>query len=337
MDTPLTLANLKDLMLSPDRADDDPGMRLLPVDLTSSAEVGGEDLKRIGAWLGELPLPVIGITGERADGNGVHPRLNDAMDLIVTSNDDYTRVHEAIQRNPTTAAILVQVLRTVPHLTTHLALGVESLAYATLQGGAEFAHWLRTRPPIRPHPREDDASPVLLDRDDDHLLITLDSPSNRNALSVAMRDALTEAFKLVAMDASIASVEVRANGPSFSAGGDLTEFGSSTDLAMAHRIRAVRMPARYLAPHASRYTFHLHGACIGAGIELPAFAGRLVANENTVLRLPEVAMGLIPGAGGCVSISRRIGRQLTAWMAITGIEVTAHEALQWGLIDAIEP
>ena len=68
-----------------------------------------------------------------------------------------------------------------------------------------------------------------------------------------MRDALTEAFKLVAMDATIERVTVAANGPCFSAGGDLGEFGSAADLAVAHRIRQWRMPAQYLVRCA-----HLH-------------------------------------------------------------------------------
>jgi enoyl-CoA hydratase len=177
---------------------------------------------------------------------------------------------------------------------------------------------------------------VLLERGGPQLMITLNSPENRNALSVPMRDALTNAFKLVAMDDTIEAAEVRGNGPCFSAGGDLTEFGKLANPAAAHAIRLTRMPARYLAPCADRYTFRLHGACIGAGIELPAFAGRLAATSETVFQLPEVAMGLIPGAGGCVSIPRRIGRQRTAYMAILGERFSANDALAWGLIDAIE-
>jgi enoyl-CoA hydratase len=49
--------------------------------------------------------------------------------------------------------------------------------------------------------------------------------------------------------------------------------------------------------------------------------------------LPEVAMGLIPGAGGCVSIPRRIGRQRMNWLALTGIRLSVEEALAWGLVD----
>ena len=84
------------------------------------------------------------------------------------------------------------------------------------------------------------------------------------------------------------------------------------------------------------YEFRLHGACIGAGIELPAFAGRVVAAPDSSFRLPEVGMGLIPGAGGCVSLPRRVGRQRFNRMAMTGEALSAGEALRMGLIDAIE-
>jgi enoyl-CoA hydratase/carnithine racemase len=78
-----------------------------------------------------------------------------------------------------------------------------------------------------------------------------------------------------------------------------------------------------------------HGACVGAGVELAAFAGHVKATPDAFFQLPEVSMGLIPGAGGTVSITRRIGRQRTAWMALTGGRVDAATALEWGLIDDI--
>ncbi|MBT4616046.1 MAG: enoyl-CoA hydratase/isomerase family protein, partial [Gammaproteobacteria bacterium] len=148
-------------------------------------------------------------------------------------------------------------------------------------------------------------------------------------------DGLSEAFSLVAMDDSIERVVVSGAGPCFSAGGDLTEFGVSKDVAEAHRIRQLKMPAQYLAEHAGRYSFNLHGACIGAGIELPAFSGHISASRDAFFRLPEVAMGLIPGAGGCVSIPRRIGRHRTNYLAVTGMELSAEKALSWGLIDEL--
>jgi enoyl-CoA hydratase/carnithine racemase len=79
----------------------------------------------------------------------------------------------------------------------------------------------------------------------------------------------------------------------------------------------------------------VHGACIGAGIEVPAFAGRVLAAPDAYVMLPEVSMGLVPGAGGTVSITGRIGRWRTAWLALTGSRLDAHTALSWGLVDEI--
>jgi hypothetical protein len=74
----------------------------------------------------------------------------------------------------------------------------------------------------------------------------------------------------------------------------------------------------------------MHGACIGAGIEIAAFAGRVEAREGTRIRLPELSMGLVPGAGGTVSLPRRIGQWRTAFLVLAGIPVELPTALAWG-------
>jgi enoyl-CoA hydratase/carnithine racemase len=96
-----------------------------------------------------------------------------------------------------------------------------------------------------------------------------------------------------------------------------------------------RSPARLLAGMAERVQVELHGACIGAGIELAAFARRVVARPDTRIHLPEIRMGLIPGAGGTASLPRRIGRQRTAFLALSGRWVDAETARAWGLVDAL--
>jgi len=61
----------------------------------------------------------------------------------------------------------------------------------------------------------------------------------------------------------------------------------------------------------------------------------MIGGSGTFMRLPEIGMGLIPGAGGCVSVTRRLGRQGAAWLIITGVRISARTALRWGLIDEI--
>ena len=210
-------------------------------------------------------------------------------------------------------------------------LVAESLAYAELQGGPEFAAWLAERGPATPKPSP---QPVLLDRDGDHLTITLNRPECHNAVDVAMRDALVEAFALVADD-PVLTVTLEGAGPSFSSGGDLREFGTFPDPEAAHAIRLERLPARSLAAVADRVTARVHGSCVGAGVELAAFCHRVVAHPDTTFRLPEVAMGLVPGQGGTVSLPRRIGAERTLWLALTGEPLDAPTALEWGLVDEL--
>ena len=80
----------------------------------------------------------------------------------------------------------------------------------------------------------------------------------------------------------------------------------------------------------------MHGACVGSGIELAAFADRVVAALDTEIALPEIGLGLVPGAGGTVSLTLRIGRLRTAWLAFSGSTIDAATALSWGLVDQLE-
>jgi enoyl-CoA hydratase/carnithine racemase len=182
---------------------------------------------------------------------------------------------------------------------------------------------------------EGDGPPVRLGRDGDSLRITLARPENRNAFSAEMRDALFEALTAAEIDASLAEIVVDAEGPSFSSGGDLTEFGTAEDVVRAHQIRTLRSVGAVLSRLAPSVTAIVQGPCVGAGVELSAFAGHVVARPGATFRLPEIEMGLIPGAGGTVSISRRIGPQATARLALLGEAITADEALALGLVDEL--
>jgi enoyl-CoA hydratase/carnithine racemase len=103
----------------------------------------------------------------------------------------------------------------------------------------------------------------------------------------------------------------------------------------AHAVRLRQSVGRAIEAVRERVVVHLHGACAGSGIELPAFAGHVIAAPDVRISLPELALGLIPGAGGTVSLPRRIGRHRTARLALTGEPVDAATALSWGLVDEL--
>lgn len=176
---------------------------------------------------------------------------------------------------------------------------------------------------------------MLVARDGDVLHLTVNRPERRNAYGRQLRDALVEALPIAVLDESVTRVVLDGAGPSFCAGGDLDEFGTTPDLVTAHLVRTRGGAARPLHRLARRVEVRLHGVCVGAGIELPAFAGRVVAAPGTTVRLPEVGMGLVPGAGGTVSIPRRIGRWRTLHLALTGTTLDASCARAWGLIDEV--
>ncbi len=237
-----------------------------------------------------------------------------------------------LAENPVAGTALALLLRGSAGLTVPAGLVAESAAYSALQEGAEFRRWRAGRPERQPEPG---TGRVTLEKSAAELRITLTRPARRNAVDWRMRDALAGALAGAVADPRV-WVFLRGDGPDFCAGGDLDEFGSRPDPALAHLIRLTRSPALLMYRLRDRTTAFLHGACLGAGIELPAFAGRVHAAVDARIGLPEIGLGLIPAAGGTVSLPRRIGRWRTAFLGLTGETISAHQALQWGLIDAIE-
>lgn len=272
------------------------------------------------------PCPVIGV------GDPAHP-LAPLLDAVAEPPVSAGAIARGVLAAPRAAAVVAQLLRILPGLDPEAGLTAESLAYAVLQGSAEHARWLAGRAAA---PQADAAPGVVrLERRDDRLLLTLDRAGSGNAIDRAMRDALHDGLALAALDPTIARVSLRAEGRTFSLGADLDEFGTTVDPATAHAIRARTLPAHQAARVADRLDVHVPGGCVGAGLELAAWAARLTASADAWFHLPELAMGVLPGAGGCVSLTRRIGRQRTAALILSGRRLSARHALAWGLVDAI--
>lgn len=258
----------------------------------------------------------------------------DWFDVVVADDDAATLVTDAVEAHPVAATSLAVLLRGGDRRTAAEGLAAESATYSMLQAGAEHQAWLASRRRRDPRP-SNDGPPVRVERDGDRLTLTLSRPEVRNAFDAATRDALLDGLAIATADPAIAEVVLAGDGPAFCSGGDLDEFGTATDPSAAHVLRLARSVGGALHRMAPKVTARVHGACVGAGVELPAFAGRVVARADAVLALPEVAMGLVPGAGGTVSIARRIGRHRTAWLALTGQPIDAPTALAWGLVDDV--
>lgn len=232
---------------------------------------------------------------------------------------------------PLATAAFEELMARAPFPTVDEGLEAESLVYSHLQAGPEFQAW-RARTARVDRPSTGPA--VLVERVHNELRITLNRPDRRNALNVQMRDEWLDALAVAEADPEL-SVVIRGNGPSFCAGGDLDEFGTFPSPEEAHTIRLQRSIGRAIHAIRGRVTCVMHGACYGSGIELPAFASRVVAAPDTRIALPELSLGLIPGAGGTVSITNRIGKERMRELTLTQRVIDADTALAWGLIDEI--
>lgn len=166
--------------------------------------------------------------------------------------------------------------------------------------------------------------------------VILDRPDRHNALDHVLRDELVRTLRAVTA-ASAGPICLVGDGPSFCSGGDLSEFGTTPLGAIGHLVRMARSLPAVISGVASRLVAGVHGYCIGAGLELAAYARTVVAADDCRFRLPEVQMGLLPGSGGTVSIPNRIGRPRALWLMITGDEIGSADALAWGLVDEVVP
>jgi len=309
---------------------------LLVVDLGASPA----ELAALDAAVGGLPCVLVGVA-DQPD----RPPLGFDVLLCAASDPpapwvgapDLDRALAAIAavvaRSPLASVALVQLLRLGGTLPIDDAVVAESFVYSTLQAGPEFGAWLASRH-ASSH-RDQPEEVVRLARHGPVLDIELHRPSVRNALDAAMRDALVTAFRLVQADPTIELARLHGSGPDFCSGGDLSEFGTAPDPATAHAVRVSRSVGLALARCADRVEVEVHGACIGAGIEIPAFARRIVATADAAFALPEVGFGLVPGAGGTASLPRRIGRHRTAFLALSGTTISATTAKTWGLVDEL--
>lgn len=170
--------------------------------------------------------------------------------------------------------------------------------------------------------------PVHLAREGAILVVTIDNPPV-NALGVAVRRGLMSAIEEGEADAGVAAILVTGAGRNFIGGADIREFGKPPQspllTELCNRIEACNKPV--LAA--------IHGAALGGGLEVALAAHYRVALSNARLGLPEVQLGLLPGAGGTQRTPRLIGAQAALDMMLTGRHLSAKEALSLGLVDQL--
>ncbi len=167
--------------------------------------------------------------------------------------------------------------------------------------------------------------------------ITLNRPQRLNAINMEMRDLLWTYLGACRDDPDVRLILFRGAGSAFSAGADISEFGTAPSVIEARRARHERDVWALLLGHRCITVTVMHGYCFGAGLELPLCCDYRIAAEGARLALPEVTLGYIPSAGGTQTLPRRVPPAVAARMIFTGDPIDTEAALRWGLVDEVVP
>lgn len=174
------------------------------------------------------------------------------------------------------------------------------------------------------------------------LIVTLDRPEARNALSTKMREALIEVWQDFRQNGDLhAAILTGAGHKSFCAGADLKEIGDyyRSMTPIERRENGEQSPGlgaitRNFDPR-KPIIAAINGPCLAGGLELALACDVRVAAEHAVFGLPEVRRGILPGAGGTQRLPRCVPQGVAMEMILSGAPVDADAALRWGLVSHV--
>lgn len=169
---------------------------------------------------------------------------------------------------------------------------------------------------------------ATITRDGDIAVVTVDNPPV-NALGQALRQALWDAVETLDADPAVRAVVLICAGRTFIAGADVTEFGKPPVPPhlpdVVARIEGAAKP----------WVAAIHGSALGGGFEVAMGCRFRVALDSAAVGLPEVTLGIVPGASGTVRTPRLAGVEAAVELVTTGRPVKAAKALSMGLVDAV--
>lgn len=178
-------------------------------------------------------------------------------------------------------------------------------------------------------------SDLIVTRHGRVLLLTLNRPAARNALNNGLLSELASTLEAVAADSEISVCVITGNARFFAAGADLNEMAEKDLPATLNDIRP-QLWARINA-FSKPLIAAVNGYALGAGCELALLCDVVIGGENARFGLPEITLGIMPGAGGTQRLIRSVGKSLASKMVLTGESITARQALAAGLVSDVHP
>lgn len=177
---------------------------------------------------------------------------------------------------------------------------------------------------------------VITERLDEGVaLVRLNRPDVLNALNIATREALADAFAALHDDGDVRAIVLTGDDRAFAAGADLKEFAetSTVDIMKRRSERHWNTVAATPQPVIAA----IRGYAMGGGLELAMACDLIIVGEGAQLGQPEIRVGIMPGAGGTQRLTRAIGKFQAMKMCLTGKPVTGREAFEMGLASEVVP
>ncbi len=176
---------------------------------------------------------------------------------------------------------------------------------------------------------------VLVDDRGPLWVVRLNAPDRRNALGRAVVEGLLDAAGRVAREKAVRAVVLCGEGPNFCAGADLKERQGMDQAQVREFVGLLNRTFRAVESSPKVWIAAIHGPCLGGGLELALCADLRVARRDAVVGLPEVRLGILPGAGGTQRLPRLVGVARAKEMILTGSRYPADEALRLGVVNRV--
>ncbi len=167
------------------------------------------------------------------------------------------------------------------------------------------------------------------------ILIELNRPEKRNALNNATLQEIADYLQQLEADSSVKAVVITGNSQCFAAGADLNELSKLDVISIQQDLRPQLW--KRIDEFSKPLIMAINGYAFGAGFELALHGDIVLAGENAQFALPEIGLGMLPGAGGTQRLARLVGQQLTMRWAMTGEMISAQTALQHGISSQVCP
>ena len=166
-------------------------------------------------------------------------------------------------------------------------------------------------------------------------LIRIDRPEARNALNLDMRRQLADLLEQLDDDPAVRATVITGDETAFAAGADLRMIAKASPMEM-HRLGLHKLWER-VARHEKPLIAAVNGYAFGAGCELALHCDLIIAGPGTRFALPEVKVGIMPGAGGTQRLVRAVGQPRAMRMLFTGAPIDGATATEWGLASDLAP